>query len=263
MSPRKGRSQRDNAAAHLDAVQYLTLDIQQFYPSTTRSMIRRSLIDQFGMSGDVAGLIAHIATAEDRACFGSPLTPVLVTLVHRPMFNEIADLCAEYGLAYSVWVDDLTISGHEIPGTFVLRLRALIAVRGLRSHKLCYRMGNRAVFITGIGVVGSGLIVPNRIELRSQELWQRFQEACRQDQTDDIDISGARLLAHLGGIRHVVGPGSKRGQKLANEMHSIRQKRTKALQVASFRMIGKQTDTQWLTSAEQEKRSAESADIPF
>ena len=262
MSPRKGRSQRDNAAAHLDAVQYLTLDIQQFYPSTTRSMIRRSLIDQFGMSGDVAGLIAHIATAEDRACFGSPLTPVLVTLVHRPMFNEIADLCAEYGLAYSVWVDDLTISGHEIPGTFVLRLRALIAVRGLRSHKLCYRMGNRAVFITGIGVVGSELIVPNRIELRSQELWQDFQDARRQGENDDIDTAATRLLGHLGGIRHVVGPASKRGQKLANEMNSIRQKRTKALQ-ASIQMMRKQTATQRLTSAEQEERSAEIAAIPF
>jgi RNA-directed DNA polymerase len=87
MSPRKARSQRDNAAAHLDAHQYLTLDIKQFYPSTTRSMIRASLADQFGMASDVAGLIAHVATADEQACFGSPLTPVLATLVHRPMFE--------------------------------------------------------------------------------------------------------------------------------------------------------------------------------
>ena len=92
MSPRKNRSQRDNAAAHFDAVQYLTIDIKQFYPSTTRSMIRRSIIEQFNLNGDVAGLIAHLATADDRACFGSPLTPVLATLVHRPMFNRIAEI---------------------------------------------------------------------------------------------------------------------------------------------------------------------------
>lgn len=108
---RKARSQRDNAAAHLDAHQYLTLDIKQFYPSTTRSMIRASLADQFGMAGDVAGLIAHVATADEQACFGSPLTPVLATLVHRPMFDAIADLCAEYDLEHTVWVDDVTISG--------------------------------------------------------------------------------------------------------------------------------------------------------
>ena len=55
MCPRKGRAQRDNAEAHLDAVQFLTLDLRQFYPSTTRQMIRNSLVAQFGMHADVAG----------------------------------------------------------------------------------------------------------------------------------------------------------------------------------------------------------------
>lgn len=119
MSPRKNRAQRDNAAAHLDSQQYLTVDIKQFYPSTSRSMIRRSLIEQFGMAADVAGLIAHIATADDKACFGSPLTPVLASLVHRPMFDAISDLCANHGLNHTIWVDDLTISGEQILGCFV------------------------------------------------------------------------------------------------------------------------------------------------
>lgn len=263
MSPRKGRSQRDNAAAHIDAVQYLTLDIQQFYPSTTRSMIRRSLIDQFGMSGDVAGLIAHIATADDRACFGSPLTPVLMTLVHRPMFDAIADLCAEHGLAYSVWVDDLTVSGDEISGAFVVALRNCIARHGLRSHKLDYRTGNRAVFITGVGVVGRELIVPYRTELRSKDLWQNFQEARLQGDTDAIDVTGARLLAHLGGIRHIVGLSSSRGKKLANEINSIRQKRAKALKAVSAQFTGRQTELRRLTVAEQEARAEEIAAVPF
>lgn len=107
MSPRKGRAQRDNAGAHLEAVQFLTLDLKQFYPSTTRQMIRNSLMAQFQMQADVAGVIAHLATADDQACFGSPLTPVLASLVHRPMFDQIADRCAEDDLSYTVWVDDL------------------------------------------------------------------------------------------------------------------------------------------------------------
>ncbi len=231
MSPRKGRSQRDNAAAHLNAAQYLTLDIKQFYPSTTRPMIRRSLIDQFGMSGDVAGLVAHVATADDRACFGSPLTPVLSTLVHRPMFDAIANLCAQYSLSYSVWVDDLTVSGAEITGEFVRNLREIIAKHGLRSHKLKHYMGNKVVFITGVGVVGSNLVVPNRLELRSKELWRDFQDARERNDVDSIDGTSKRLLAHLGGIRHVVGRASVRGQKLVSEMNSIRQKRDKAIRI--------------------------------
>lgn len=225
MSPRRGRAQRDNARAHLDAAQYLTLDLKQFYPSTTRTMIRNSLMSQFGMQADVAGLIAHLATADDQACFGSPLTPVLASLVHRPMFDQIADRCAADDLSYTVWVDDLTISGEAITGDLRKSVREIVAASGLRSHKLKTHTGNKVVFITGVGVVGSSLVVPRRIELVSKELWAELKAA----QTfEEIDAASKRLLSHLGGIRAVVGRSSRRGQKIASEMNSIRQKREKA-----------------------------------
>ena len=141
MCPRKGRGQRDNAKAHIESTQYLTLDLKQFYPSTTRQMIRNSLIAQFNMQPDVAGLIAHIATADDRACFGSPLTPVLASLVHRPMFDQIADLCVNRDLGFTVWVDDMTFSGKQITGDFIAELRNIVARSGLKSHKLEFRHG--------------------------------------------------------------------------------------------------------------------------
>lgn len=260
MSPRKDRSQRDNAAVHLDAQQYLTLDIKQFYPSTSLGMIRRSLVDQFGMEGDVAGLIAHVATADDQACFGSPLTPVLAALVHRPMFDAIAELCAEHALDHSIWVDDITISGNSIPGKFTDRVRQIIASSGLKSHKFRYRTGNKVVFITGIGVVGSNLVVLRRVELRSKELWKEFQLA---DTLDQIDTASTRLLAHLGGIRHVVGSSSKRGQKISDEMNSIRQKREKAFRQNTQRLARESSGARVLTPDEQEARKDEIAKIPF
>lgn len=260
MSPRKGKAQRDNAAAHLCSAEYLTLDLKQFYPSTTRSMIRSSLVSQFGMSGDVAGLIAHVATTDDAAFFGSPLTPVLASLVHRPMFDAIADLCLADDLSYSVWVDDLTVSGERITGQFRSSVRDAVAVRGLRSHKLQVRTGNRPVFITGVGVVGANLIVPRRIEMRSKELWAAFEAA---ETLSEKDVSSTRLLAHLGGIRYVVGKGSVRGQKLASEMNSIRQKREKAFRINSERLSAQTSGCCYLTADEQHARRGEIAAIPF
>lgn len=260
MSPRKNRSQRDNAAAHLEASQYLTLDIKQFYPSTSRSMIRKSLIQQFGMAGDVAGLIAHIATADDKACFGSPLTPVLASLVHRPMFNAISDLCETHNLAHTVWVDDLTLSGDAISGGFISEIRRIIASKGLQSHKLVYRTGNKAVFITGVGVVGSNLVVPNRAELKSRELWREVKNAAS---LDELDTASARLLGHLGGIRHNVGKASPRGQKLSSEMNSIRQKRAKAFRLNSERLAAETAGLRQLTLEEQGVFAEEIAAVPF
>lgn len=260
MSPRTGRAQRDNAAAHINACQVLTLDLKQFYPSTSRSMIRNSLMAQFGMAPDVAGLIAHLGTADDRACFGSPLTPVLASIVHRPMFDAIADLCIANDLSYTVWVDDLTISGEMITGEFVASVRKIVRENGLRSHKLRLRTGNRAVFITGVGIVGADLVVPRHMELRSVELWDNLHQAIT---FNEMDSASRRLLAHLGAIRFVVGRSSVRGQKLANEMHSIRQKRQKAYQNHA-RSDDKLTGVlRHLTEVEKEARAEEIAAIPF
>jgi len=260
MSPRKGKAQRDNAAAHLDTSEYMTLDLKQFYPSTTRSMIRSSLMAQFNMAPDVAGLIAHLGTADDRSCFGSPLTPVLASLVHRPMFDAIADLCVTEDLGYTVWVDDLTISGARIPGEFRARTRAIVTDHGLRSHKLNIRTGNRPVFITGVGVIGANLMVPRHVELRSKELWQEFQEA---ETLEEKDAASSRLLSHLGGIRYVVGKGSQRGQKIASEMNSIRQKREKAFRLNAQTLTQQVRGSRRLTEAEKELRRDEIAAIVF
>lgn len=260
MSPRKGKAQRDNAAAHLEATEYLTLDLKQFYPSTTRSMIRSSLMSQFDMAVDVAGLIAHVGTADDRACFGSPLTPVLASLVHRPMFDSVADLCLADDLSYTVWVDDLTISGERIFGQFKAWVREAVAANGLRSHKLKLRTGNRPVFITGVGIVGADLIVPRHIEVRSKELWKDLKLA---ETLNELDSASTRLLSHLGGIRYVVGKESARGQKIANEMNSIRQKREKAFRFNTEKVVSMTSGLRRLTAAEQETRREEIAAIAF
>lgn len=260
MSPRKGRAQRDNAEAHLEAAQYLTLDLKQFYPSTTRQMIRNSLIAQFGLQADVAGLIAHIATADDRACFGSPLTPVLASIVHRPMFDLIADRCDDDGLSYTVWVDDLTISGLQISGQFRSDVRGIVAQNGLRSHKLRSQTGNRPVFITGIGVVGANLIVPKRIELRSKELWAAF---IASQTFEEVDSSATRLLSHLGGIKAIVGSSTTRGQKLASEMNSIRQKREKAQRLHEAKVAEQRNQPGHSSRTLDGETEVEQADIPF
>ncbi|WYK06384.1 reverse transcriptase family protein [Cereibacter sphaeroides f. sp. denitrificans] len=228
-SPRKKRSQRDNAALHLDQEQYLTLDLKQFYPSTTEAMVFRWFKDELGMYEDVAGLLTHLCTIDGKASFGSPLTPVLCSLIHRPMFDEISEICTKRWLRHSVWVDDLTISGRFVPGQVVEEIRSVIRSAGLRSHKIRYRSGNRPVFITGIGVVGGCLLAPNSLNLRIQKYWQDLREAG----TVDEKISCAELLlSQLGTVRHIVGARSDVGQRVADQMNMLKQKRGKWLHEA-------------------------------
>lgn len=221
-SPRRNRSQRDNAALHLDQTQYLTLYLKQFYPSTSEIMVREWLIDQLGMYSDVAGLLTHLCTVDGTVSFGSPLTPVLCSLIHRPMFDQIAAICDERGLKYSVWVDDLTISGRFIPREILYQIRAIVRASGLKSHKIDYRSGSRPVFITGIGVVGPRLIAPNSLNLKLKDAWEAYHAASTDWERDSTCL---RLLSHLGTVRHISGASSEAGQKAADQMAVLRQKR--------------------------------------
>lgn len=141
-SPRRNRGQRDNAEMHLSQDQYLTLDIKKFYPSTTDLMVKRWFRDVLGMYEDVAGLLAHLFTVDGRISFGSPLAPVLCSLLHRDMFDEIAKICTSRGLRYSVWVDDLTISGRFVPAEILRQIRDVVRKYGLKSHCISYQVGS-------------------------------------------------------------------------------------------------------------------------
>jgi hypothetical protein len=75
-SPRRGRSAWQNAAAHLSSKVVVTLDIQQFYPSTSEEHVFEFFYHIMGMTEDVAGLITKLTTIDGHLPFGSPLSPV-------------------------------------------------------------------------------------------------------------------------------------------------------------------------------------------
>ncbi|MGJ7041892.1 hypothetical protein J2Y63_005170 [Shinella sp. BE166] len=229
-SPRKNRGQRDNAALHLDQDQYLTLDLKQFYPSTTSEMLNHWLQTDLRMYPDVARLITHLCTIDGRVSMGSPLTPVLCTLIHRTMFDKIAKLCEQSGFRYSVWIDDLTISGRFVTGETVKQIREIVQEAGLNSHKIRYRTGNRPVFITGVGVVGAKLVAPNALNLKIKELWSSFYNA---ETTEESQNCIQALLTNLGTVRYIVGKESESGRKASDQMNSLRQKRAKIHRKAS------------------------------
>ncbi len=222
MSPRSKISTRDNAVMHLGQHQYLTLDIKQFYPSTTSAMIRRFFVTVLGMYEDVARILTKLCTVDGLASFGSPLTPVLCSLVHRAMFDEIDAICRRRGLKFSVWVDDMTISGNFVPREVLAEIRLAIRRHGFQSHKIEFRSGHRPVVVTGVGVRGQKLIASTTLEKKIQSEWEAFKSsvpACERD------AASAKLLSSLGTKRHIVGRNTLEGRKVSSEMNSVRQKR--------------------------------------
>lgn len=227
-SPRSGRSQRDNAAQHVGQQQFFSLDVKQFYPTTTEKHVYHWAADELGMREDVAGLFTRLATVDGIVSFGSPLTPVLATLVHRKMFDAIAKACRRRGLHISLWVDDITISGNFVPGELVSEIREIIRAQGLKSHKLHYRTGNRPVAITGVNVNGEELCASRLVHERVRKLYAALSEA-KSDIEAEIIIG--RLLSALGTLRYTVGRSSTVGKKTSDRMNALRQKRSKVTSI--------------------------------
>ena len=228
-SPRKGRSQRDNAEHHVDQVQFLSLDIKQFYPSTSDEHIFRWAYHVAGLRSDVAGLLVKLVAIDGKMPFGSPVSPVLTTHVHRPMFDEIYDLCRSQGLKMSLWVDDLTISGQFVRGELVEAIRAIIRRQGFKTHKIKFRsagraQGGRPVVVTGVPVRARRVDAPFSLQKRVQDGYAKL----RLDLTD-VERAQAidSLLSALGTYRYHLGRSSPEGRKAADRMQALRQRRAK------------------------------------
>ena len=173
------------------------------------------------MYDDVAGMLTHLCTIDEKVSFGSPLTPVLCALIHRAMFDRIAEICGEHELRYSLWVDDLTISGRSISVEVLKKIRAVVQEAGLKTHKIRFHSGRKPIFITGVGVVGAHLVAANSVNLRLGAAWAEYDSA---ETLDELDQCTQTLLSLLGTVRHIVGAKTEAGQKTANQMNSLRQK---------------------------------------
>jgi hypothetical protein len=223
-SPRKGRGQRDNAAVHAGNCHVLRIDIRQFYPRTTQEDIFRWAYHTAGLADDVAGLFAKLVAVDGKMPFGSPVSPVLTSLVHRPMFDRVYRLCEEAGLTMSLWVDDLTISGPSISGAFLDQVRCAIREGGFQTHKIEFLDTARPVVITGVPIAQQRVLAPLSLHRRIQNEHVTLRAA-----TSDIERAASidRLLSALGTCRYHLGAATAEGRKIANRMHALKQRRQK------------------------------------
>jgi RNA-directed DNA polymerase len=164
-SPRRGRSAAGNAEIHSLSNVIAKLDIRQFYPSTTDEHVYRFFHYRMEMPDDVAGLATKLCTVDGRLPFGSPLSPILCTLVHRDLFDQIDLHCRSRLLKMSLWVDDITLSGDAIPDRVIWTIKQIINAKGLRYHKVQVRVRNLGAIVTGHYLHRGGVAAANKHHL--------------------------------------------------------------------------------------------------
>ncbi|MBB1472606.1 RNA-directed DNA polymerase [Luteimonas sp. MC1782] len=109
----KGRDARRNAAIHAGAKVVVCEDVASFFPSTSRLLVESIWTGFFGFSPEVAQMLAVLTTKNGSLPQGAVTSSYLANLAFwkkEPILQQQLEL---NGIAYSRYVDDITISSRR------------------------------------------------------------------------------------------------------------------------------------------------------
>ncbi len=107
----RGRSIKTNANYHLKRKHILNIDIKDFFDTITANRIYGVFRGHpFNFPEKLSSCLAKIATYHGKLTQGSPLSPIISTLVCRRLDNDLSSFAVKYGLRYSRYADDITFS---------------------------------------------------------------------------------------------------------------------------------------------------------
>jgi len=158
------RSIIGNAQCHQGAKLLVTLDIRQCFPSITNVHVYSVWSRILGCSPTVASLLTKLTTFNRHLPQGAPTSPILANLFIWSVDGQIRDTCAELGVEYSTWIDDLAFSGEKARDVIQVVVEALHQ-SGLRlSHKKIKIMGrSQSKTLTGTRLGKTSLRAPKEI----------------------------------------------------------------------------------------------------
>ena len=108
----KGRSPLTNARVHVGRASMTHVDIKDFFPSITPSMVYAGWI-RLGLGPKPAALLTRLTTYRGRLPQGAPTSSGISNLVLLDLDEELEDLARQFRLKLTRYVDDITLSGDK------------------------------------------------------------------------------------------------------------------------------------------------------
>lgn len=179
----KRESHITNAKYHQNSKYFLLMDIKSFYPSMTKSLIKKHLILTYKQSSNVAEFISNLVTIQQakadgkRALVtGSPLSQYFSYIINKKMYDELQEVSKKENIIFSVYVDDMSFSSKaKITYKFHTKAYSIIKKYGYTIHtendKKVFRgnAGNKAK-ITGVKISKQGFRILSKHKENIQKI---------------------------------------------------------------------------------------------
>lgn len=159
--PVKRRCYVTNAAAHRGNRVVQCLDIEKFFPNTPQRRVFWFFNVVMKCNRDLAGLFAKLACYRGHLPTGSPLSPIMAYFAFYDLWAQIAEFCEARGYTFTIYIDDVTVSGTRVPKADMWEIRQIIHGYGLKAHKAKTYV-DRPAEITGVVVREGNLVAPFR-----------------------------------------------------------------------------------------------------
>ena len=200
-APVAGRSYVDNAATHLGARSIRLLDVEDFFPSCTANKVIWFFRKRMECSPDVAAILRGIVTQDSSLPQGSPCSPILAYLCYVDMWEEISSIVADADCTLSVYADDLTISGTNVPEAVIWKIKKQLHRHGHRYKVSKERSKHlRPAEITGVILRRDGLYAPNRIHKGLRDVRAKLRKVRSAERKQELNSRVRGRIAQMNQI---------------------------------------------------------------
>ena len=157
----KGLSISDNAIPHLGSAVVLKTDIKDFFPSIDISRVRL-IFKRLGYRRNVAFALASICCLNGVLPQGAATSPAISNIILKRLDARMNGLSLKFGLTYTRYADDLTLSGGAISMGVLKYIASIVSDEGFSindSKTKILRYGNQLI-ITGVTIASGSLKLP-------------------------------------------------------------------------------------------------------
>jgi hypothetical protein len=162
-----GKSIKDNSNPHLRQEMVVTIDIKKCYPNTTVKMVFKAWRETIDCGEKIAQLLTQLTTFQRQLPQGAPTSNALCNLCLLPVFNEIKTYSDSHDIGFTLFVDDITVSGKtKAVLDSISSIVAIIKKYGysVSNRKIRKMPANKPQIVTGIVVNRKISLAHNKIE---------------------------------------------------------------------------------------------------
>jgi hypothetical protein len=192
----KKRSYKTNAEQHAAAENVLKIDIKKFFPSVKFHYIHDFFLNALQCSKDIATILARLCTVHTdmygvHLPTGSCISPLLSFLANRRLFDAVKQIAEQHDCIFTVYVDDITISGAKATRDVLTLIAIEIHKHGYQYHKIETYHAEPAT-VTGLVVSKGKVCLPFGRAKKIRELQKTLRLA-------KDNLLRSKLLASLVG----------------------------------------------------------------